>query len=168
MRTLLSTEQNNSVSSSIYPRYSTTKTSYPLSSSSSLSDSSYRRISSTSSSSRQPQQQYTETEQQHKHYMYDERSGAVGVRLPIERQYDLSPVSKFREEQKGYIYKSKLSSGAAANNNSKQTTYKSSMLSAADLLSETTSRNGYKSNKNFENNKTAANLQYVENPTQHF
>jgi hypothetical protein len=131
MRTLLSTEQS---SSSIYPRYST-KSSYGLSSDSS-SSSSYR-LSNTKN-------------QNEKQNFYDENTKSP-IRIPIER-HDLSPVSKFREEQKGYIYKSKLSpcssSSSRINNNNRhmQSNYKSSMLSD---LPETPARTtaAYKSNK---------------------
>jgi hypothetical protein len=126
MRTLLSTEQS---SSSIYPRYST-KSSYGLSSDS--SSSSYR-LSNTKN-------------QNEKQNFYDENTKSP-IRIPIER-HDLSPVSKFREEQKGYIYKSKLSPCSNSNNNNNrhmQSNYKSSMLSDLPETPRTTA--AYKSNR---------------------
>ena len=80
MRTLLSTEQN---SSSIYPKYTTVSKSYKP-------DTTNR---------------YTRNENEPIYAPIQSRS----VKLPIERQ-DLSPVSRFREEQKGALFNANLSS----------------------------------------------------------
>ena len=84
MRTLLSTEQNS------YPRYSmAAKSAYTAGSS----------INNNTNADRLCRNGISEPS-----YYGASRS----VKLPIER-HDLSPVSKFREEQKGAIYNSNLS-----------------------------------------------------------